>query len=203
MSGRKRIGIFGGTFDPPHMGHLILAAEALQQLKLHTVIFVLAADPPHKQDRDITPLAHRLAMLELALDGQLDFQISRVEIDRPGPHFALDSIKQLLREIPDSDLIYLIGGDSLRDLPTWKSPEEITKLVKTIGVMRRPSTELNLDELTNQIPALEKKLEFINTPLLEISSREIRQRIAKGGHFRNFLAPAVFNYILAEKLYLS
>lgn len=203
MSERKRAGIFGGTFDPPHFGHLILAAEALEQLKLDQVYFVLTANPPHKQDRDITPISHRLALLELALEGQPEFQISRVEIDRPGPHFALDSIKQFQRELPDSDLIYLIGGDSLRDLPSWKKPVELVTLVNKIGVMRRPFTEINLDSLTEKIPELETKLEFINTPVLEISSREIRERVAKGGHFRNYLHPNVFDYIIKEQLYKS
>ncbi len=198
-----RAGIFGGTFDPPHIGHLILAAEAHQQLKLDKVFFVLAADPPHKQDRDITAISHRLAMLEFALEDQPKFQISRVEMDRPGPHFALDSLKQFHRELPESDLIYLIGGDSLRDFPSWKRPDEITSLVTKIGVMRRPFTELNLESLIEEIPELERKLEFINTPLLEISSREIRNRVAKGGHFRNYLHRPVFDYIVKEQLYKS
>jgi nicotinate-nucleotide adenylyltransferase len=200
---RPQIGIFGGSFDPPHLGHLILAAKAHQQLNLDQVYFVLTADPPHKLDRDLTPISHRLAMMELALEGQPDFQISRVEIDRPGPHFTLDSIKLFQGEIPDSDLIYLIGGDSLRDFPTWKKPGDIVDLVSKIGVMRRPFTELDLNSLTKEIPELERKLEFINTPLLEISSREIRERVATGGHFRNYLAPAVFDYIVKEKLYKS
>lgn len=203
VNSRNRAGIFGGTFDPPHMGHLILAAEAHQQLQLDAVYFVLAADPPHKQDRIITPVEDRLAMLALALEGQHYFKISRVEIDRPGPHFALDSIKQFQEELPDSDLIYLIGGDSLRDLPTWNSPQELAARVKTIGVMRRPFTDISLDALIEEIPELEKKLEFINTPLLEISSRELRKRVATSGHFRNYLPRAVYEYIIANQLYQS
>jgi nicotinate-nucleotide adenylyltransferase len=203
VSDRERVGIFGGTFDPPHIGHLILAAEARQQLDLDFVYFVLAADPPHKQDRKITPIDHRLQMLELALTNQDYFKISRVEIDRPGPHFALDSIKQFQKELPDSDLIYLIGGDSLRDLPTWHQPSKLVARINRIGVMRRPFTDLDLTSLTKKIPELEKKLEFINTPLLEISSREIRKKVVEGGHYRNYLPTDVYSYILANQLYLS
>jgi len=203
VSKRVRVGIFGGTFDPPHIGHLILAAEARQQLDLDFVYFVLAADPPHKQDRKITPLDHRLQMLELALTGQDYFKISRVEIDRPGPHFALDSIKQFQEELPENDLISLIGGDSLRDLPTWNQPGELVARVNRIGVMRRPFTDLDLSSLTKKKHELEKKLEFINTPLLEISSREIRKKVKAGAHYRNYLPVDVYSYILTNQLYLT
>ena len=198
-----RVGIFGGTFDPPHIGHMILAAEALQQLDLDYVYFLLSADPPHKQDREITAIEHRLRMLELAINGQEDFKLSRIEIDRPGPHFALDSIKQFQDELPESELIYLIGSDSLRDLPTWHQPAELVARVNSIGVMRRPFTDINLESLTREIPELEKKLDFINTPLLEISSREIRKKIATGAHFRNYLRKSVFLYIVKNSLYRS
>lgn len=201
MNKPKRVGIFGGTFDPPHIGHLILASEARQQLALDHIYFVLSADPPHKQDREITPIEHRLRMLELALEGQEKFKISHIEIDRPGPHFALDSIKQFQDELPESELIYLIGGDSLRDLLTWKQPLELVARVDSIGVMRRPFTDIDLDSLIQEIPELEKKLIFVNMPLLEISSREIREKVGKGSHFGNYLIESVFSYILANQLY--
>ena len=142
-------------------------------------------------------------MLELALEGQDYFKISHIEIDRPGPHFALDSIIQFQEELPESDLIYLIGGDSLRDLSTWNQPVKLVSRVHTIGVMRRPFTDIDLDALIQEIPELEKKLDFINTPLLEISSREIRKKIAAGGHFRNYLPESVFSYIVENQLYRS
>jgi nicotinate-nucleotide adenylyltransferase len=197
----QRMGIFGGTFDPPHIGHLILAAEAHQQLALDRVYFVLAADPPHKQDREITPVKHRLAMLASAIQDQEKFEISRVEIDRPGPHFALDSLRQFKADKPDAELIYLIGGDSLRDLPKWHKPDEILDLVQKLGVMRRPFTDLNLEALQEQLPQLHSKLEFVDTPLLEISSRELRRKAAHHEHFRNYLHQSVYAYILENQLY--
>ena len=199
----RRLGIFGGTFDPPHIGHLILAAEAHQQLGLERVFFVLAADPPHKQDRKITPVEDRLAMLESAIEDQDKFQISRVEIDRPGPHFALDSLRQFKQDYPDADLVYLIGGDSLRDLPTWHGPKEILELIQTLGVMRRPFTDLKLENLYAQLPQLESKLDFVDTPLLEISSRELRRKAAQGEHFRNYLPQSVYAYIVQHQLYAA
>ena len=201
MTQPPRIGIFGGTFDPPHIGHLILAAEARHQLGLAEVLFVLTADPPHKQDRQITPLEQRLAMLAAALDGQSAFTLSRVEIDRPGPHYALDTVALLRETYPDQHLVYLIGGDSLRDLPTWREPARLLKSIDILGVMRRPFTELDLDALHQQLPQLEGKLEFVNSPLLEISSREIRARVVNGGHFRFFLPPNVYAYIQEHQLY--
>ena len=111
-----RIGIFGGTFDPPHVGHLILAAEARDQLDLDCVLWVVTPDPPHKTTRALTPLETRLVMVHAAIDGDERFQISRIEIDRPGPHYSADTVRILAEEYPGSQLYYLMGGDSLRDL---------------------------------------------------------------------------------------
>ncbi len=203
MSQPERLGIFGGTFDPPHIGHLILAAEAHQQLRLDRVFFVLSAEPPHKRDRKITPVKHRLAMLKLAIGDQDQFEISRVEIDRPGPHFALDSIRQFSQDFLESELVYLIGGDSLRDLSSWNKPSELLELITTLGVMRRPFTDLKLGKLFEQLPILEEKLDFINTPLLEISSRELRRKASRGEHIRNYLPQSVYAYIIEHQLYTA
>ena len=117
------VGIFGGTFDPPHLGHLILASEALDQLGLARLLWVLTPMPPHKLDREITPLDHRLAMLNLALADWPQFQLSTIEIDRPGPHFTLDTVRLARAQHPGASMTLLIGGDSLRDLPSWHCPE--------------------------------------------------------------------------------
>ena len=106
---KRRLGIFGGTFDPPHMGHLILAAEARDQLALDLTIWVLTPDPPHKQGKDIASLEHRLAMVELAMADDPGFLLSHVDIDRPGPHYALDTVNLLRKEYPEDELIYLMG----------------------------------------------------------------------------------------------
>jgi len=196
----SRWGVFGGTFDPPHLGHLILAAEARSQLKLERVLFVLTAQPPHKI-RQITPVEHRLAMLEAAIDGDEGFALSRAEIDRPGPHYAVETMNMLAEEFPDKELVYLLGGDSLRALPTWRQPHEFLAACAAIGVMRRPGVHCALDDLTEQLPELEDKLEFVDAPLLEIASREIRQRVAEGGHYRYYLPTGVTKIIEERGLY--
>ncbi len=119
------IGLFGGTFDPPHIGHLILAAEMRAQLSLDRLLWVLTPDPPHKQGQLITPVEHRLAMVKLAISNNDQFELSMVDIDRPGPYYAQDSVKIIAKQNPGADLVYLMGGDSLRDLPAWHCPTEL------------------------------------------------------------------------------
>jgi len=195
------IGIFGGTFDPPHLGHLILAAEARQQFSLTRLFWVLTPIPPHKLDQPITPIEHRLAMLQLAITGNSDFELSRLEIDRPGPHYALDTVNLLAEQNPGVDMAYLMGGDSLRDLPTWHRPAELLSACRYLGVMRRPSDSIHLPDLEAILPGITSKVRFVDAPIVEISSREIRQRVAEGRPFRYYLPPAVYGYILEHNLY--
>lgn len=199
MSGR--LGVFGGTFDPPHLGHLILAAEAQAQLGLEKVLFVLTADPPHKRKKHLSPLKDRMAMVQAAIRGQRIFKLSRVDIDRPGPHFTADTMKLLAKEYKGKDLVYLIGGDSLRDLPDWERVQDFIDACTAIGVMRRPRTRIPLDELERALPGLSTKLEFMEAPLLEISSSEIRERVRDGGHYRYYMPRAVNDLIRRRRLY--
>jgi nicotinate-nucleotide adenylyltransferase len=201
MSDSKGLGVFGGTFDPPHLGHLILAAEAQAQLGLSKILFVLTADPPHKRGRQLTQLDIRLEMLQAAIKGQSIFEVSRVEIDRPGPHFSADTMHLLHEEHKGEKLVYLIGGDSLRDLPNWERAQEFVGACDALGVMRRPLTRLRLDALEKALPGLGSKLEFVDAPLLEISSSEIRERVGEGGHYRFYLPGAVYEIIGKRGLY--
>lgn len=196
-----RIGIFGGTFDPPHVGHLILAAEARDQLQLDHVLWVITPDPPHKTKRKVSPLAIRLALVQAAASKDPGFQISRVEIDRPGPHYSADTVQILARENPGAELFYLMGGDSLHDLPDWKRPREFIDCLAGIGVMRRPQDFIDLPQLERTLPGIIAKVHFVNTPLLEISSTSIRERIANGRHFQYFLPPEVFDLVQSKELY--
>lgn len=197
-----RIGIFGGTFDPPHLGHLILAAEACHQLKLNKLLFVLTSDPPHKQDLLISPYPDRLAMLEAAIADNPTFELSRVEVDRPGPHYTVDTMHLLKKEFPGDTLIYLMGGDSLRDLPVnWHKPEEFIQACDIIGVMRRPQDQIDLESLEAEIPGISAKVEFMNAPLLEIAARQIRRRVAEGRPYRYYLLHSVYKIIQKKKLY--
>jgi nicotinate-nucleotide adenylyltransferase len=195
------IGIFGGTFDPPHLGHLTLAAEARTQLGLDRLLWVLTPDPPHKQNQPIAPLEHRLAMLKLAIADDPSFELSTVEMDRPGPHYAVDTVEILANQNPGAELIYLMGGDSLRDLPAWHRPADLVAALRFLGVMRRPDNAIELSALENAIPGLTDKVRFVEAPLLDIAAHEIRARIAEGRPFRNFLPPGVYTYIVEHDLY--
>jgi nicotinate-nucleotide adenylyltransferase len=195
------IGIFGGTFDPPHLGHLILAAEACQQLGLRRLLWVLTPIPPHKLDQTITPIEYRLTMLQLAIARNPAFEISRVEMDRRGPHYTLDTVNLVAGQNPGAEMVYLMGGDSLRDLPAWHRPAELLSACRYLGVMRRPSDAIHLPDLEAILPGITRKVHFVDAPLVEISSHEIRQRIANGRPFRYFLPPSVYEYILERDLY--
>ena len=197
----ETIGIFGGTFDPPHFGHLILAAEALNQLKLNKILWILAPHPPHKPENALTPLYHRIEMLKIAIQNTSGFEFSTIEIDRPGPHYSLDTIDLLQERQPNARFILLIGGDSLRDLPLWNRPQELVTAIHAFGVMRRPGDEFDLSQLDQNLPGLKNKVWFFETPQLEISSTTIRQRIKNGGHYRYFLPTGVYNYIQENRLY--
>jgi len=198
-----RIGIFGGTFDPPHLGHLILAEEAYDQLDLDRVLWVLTPDPPHKQDQAISTLDDRLVMVQAAIADNPMFGLSRVEMDRPGPHYALDTVRIFGDQMPEAELVYLIGGDSLHDLPTWHLPHRLIEACSALGVMRRPGDQIDLSVLESKIPGLSQKVKWIDAPLLEISSSQIRQRILDGRPFRYFLHFAVYQVIIRLQLYQS
>ncbi|HEY3312124.1 MAG TPA: nicotinate (nicotinamide) nucleotide adenylyltransferase [Anaerolineales bacterium] len=197
----ETIGIFGGTFDPPHLGHLILAAEALNQLQLTRVLWVLTPQPPHKPEGAIAPLYSRLEMLKRAIGNTPGFELSTIEVERPGPHYTLDTIDLLQDRHPSALFVLLIGGDSLHDLPDWDRPRELMTAVYKFGVMRRPGDDIDLRTLEKDLPGLTAKLRYFDTPQLEISSTSIRERIAEGGHYRFYLPAGVYDYIQQNRLY--
>ena len=198
---REQIGIFGGTFDPPHLGHLILAAEAYSQLGLDRLFWVLTPDPPHKQEQLITPVEHRLAMVNLAIRDNPKFELSRVELDRPGPHYTSDTVEMIAHTYPDADITPIIGGDSLRNLPNWYKPKELLYACHWVGVMRRPGEEPDLKELERELPGITAKVHYVDAPLLEIASRELRSRIAERRPYRYYLPHEVYEYINEHHLY--
>ncbi|MEI6290570.1 MAG: nicotinate-nucleotide adenylyltransferase [Chloroflexota bacterium] len=197
----ESIGVFGGTFDPPHLGHLILAAEAQFQLKLSSVLWVLTPQPPHKPDRPITSMYQRLEMLRRSIDHVQGFELSTIEIDRPGPHYTIDTIDILQTRFPKTPLTLLIGGDSLHDLPKWHMPQELVTAVAALGVMRRPGDDIDLSELEKILPGLMNKIQYIDTPQLEISSTAIRERVSTGGPYRFYVPTPVYDYITQNRLY--
>ena len=196
-----RIGVFGGTFDPPHLGHLILATEAAYRLRLTRVLWVLTPDPPHKLTVPVSPVEYRLQMVRAIIASDALSEFSRVDLDRPGPYYAVDTLRLLQKANPDAELVYLMGGDSLRDLPTWYHPNELLNICAVLGVMHRVGEDIDLAALEKQLPGLAARVEFIIAPLMDISSSQIRQRIANGQPFKHFLTRSVYTIIRMNGLY--
>lgn len=195
------IGVFGGTFDPPHLGHLILADEALAQFKLQKILWVLTAQPPHKQNKGHTALSVRKRMLESAVAGHAGFALSLADISRPVPHYAIGTLDWMRRRHPLARFVYLIGGDSLRNLPTWHRPDLLLQKCEFLGVMKRPGGELDLDSLEQAIPGIAAKTRVMQAPLIEIAALDIRRRVCAGLPYRYMVPSGVAEIIQSEGLY--
>jgi nicotinate-nucleotide adenylyltransferase len=170
-------------------------------LELDKVLWVLTPDPPHKQKQPITPLTIRLQMVRAAIADSAVFEISRVEIDRPPPHYAVETVRSLQDQYPKARLIYLMGGDSLHDLPSWFASSDFVAACYSLGVMRRPGDQIDLSRLESQIPGITPKIRFVEAPLLEIAASQIRIRIRLGHPYRYYLPPAVYTIVQQTNLY--
>ncbi|MER3416298.1 MAG: nicotinic acid mononucleotide adenylyltransferase [Gemmataceae bacterium] len=188
-----RVGVFGGSFDPVHWAHLVIAEQAREQVALDRVLFVPAARPPHKQTQPLSTFAHRATMLRLAIAGHLAFEVSEVEKDRPGPSYTVATLEDLRRCHPEADLFLILGGDSLRDFPNWREPERIASMATLVAA---PRPGYLVQSLPNWV-----RLQEIQVPLLEISSTDIRKRVASGRSIRYLVPRAVECYIEAHGLY--
>ena len=195
------LGILGGTFDPPHIGHLLLAETALDACNLSKMLMGPAADPPHKQNNHVTPIAHRLAMLKLAIAGNPRLEISTVDIDRPGPHYTVDMLDILGQAHPGMDLYFAMGDDSLADLTTWRDPAGILARARLI-VMNRTDHEFDLSKLKLTLPTIESRVVALrDVPIAGVSSTRLRDRIHKGLSVRYQLPQSVEQYIAENGLY--
>jgi nicotinate-nucleotide adenylyltransferase len=192
-----RVGIFGGTFDPIHLGHLLLAELTHEALGLDRVVFVPARVPPHKGDASAAP-QHRLRMTDLAVRDNPHFEVSDVEIRRDGPSYTVETLRRLREEHPAGTEHYLLmGADSARDLESWRDHEEILR-GSTVVVMGRPGVE------RHQLPEpVSAHATVVPTPLLEISSTEIRRRVRDGATIRYLVVEPVERYIRSQGLYAS
>jgi len=196
-----KIGYFGGTFDPPHLGHSILAMEAYYQLGLDSLHWILTPFPPHKNTLPVTPVSQRLEMLKMVVDQHPGFEISRVDLDRDPPHYAADTVEILRSEHPLAELIYIIGEDSLGDLPKWYAPENFLEKIDQLLVAPRPLIETDLTELSHILPGVKEKTKFLSGIMLQISSSFIRNRIKTGGPVKHLLIPEINNYLEEKNLY--
>jgi nicotinate-nucleotide adenylyltransferase len=196
-----KIGILGGTFDPPHNGHLMLADAALRQLRLAQVVFMPAKQPPHKLDDLTSPLNTRVAMLERALRGKPAFVMSLLEAERAGPSYTVDTLRQLHHDLPPrTEIFFLMGMDSLQNFPTWRQPRDIVKLCK-LAVLKRPGYFADLNALEEKIPGVKRAVVFIHAPEIHVSASEIRTRAARGEPIDDMVPRAVAEYIARHQLY--
>lgn len=195
------IGVFGGSFDPPHLGHLILADEARAALGLERILWVVAGDPPHKPEQPMTEAALREEMVEAAIDGNPAFVLSKADLNRPGPHYTVDTLRQLRSSGLQAPFAYLMGSDSLVQLPEWHRPEEFIELCGLIGVLRRPGNPVDWALLGPILPGLREKVRMFDAPLVAISGRGIRARVAEGRAYRYLVLPRVAERIEAHQLY--
>jgi len=200
-SAQGRIGIFGGTFDPPHLGHLILAEEAWYQLGLDCVYLVPAADPPHKQDQRLMPVGHRVRMAQLAAADNDHIRISSIDIDRPGPHYTADMVRMLNEKLEgQTDLYFLMGLDSLRDLPAWRQAAWLVENSRLVALSRHDVT-LDWDYLEAELPGIRDRVVILDMPELELASHILRARVREGRPIRYQVPRAVEQYVYEHRLY--
>ncbi|MFQ5886297.1 MAG: nicotinate-nucleotide adenylyltransferase [Anaerolineae bacterium] len=200
MVGVGRIGVLGGTFDPIHYGHLAAAEEARAKLNLHEVIFVVAGVPPHKLDEEITPAEDRYAMVELAIASNPHFSVSRIDLDRPGPSYTVDTIA-LLRQKWTEEIYFIMGVDSLMEIDTWHQPQRLIQLCRLVAV-ERPGFVPDMERLEAAVPGITARMEIIDMPQMEISSTDLQRRVREGLPIKYQLPPQVEKYIYQHRLYL-
>ncbi|MBA4493076.1 nicotinate-nucleotide adenylyltransferase [Paenactinomyces guangxiensis] len=191
-----KVGIFGGTFDPIHMGHLLLAQQALEEVPLDHVWFIPASEPPHKQDKQITPSDHRVRMVELAIENNPAFCLSRIELDRQGPSYTVDTVQELAETYPNHQFFLLVGADMVKDLPHWYKIKKILQFVQVIA-LGRPGVDL--EPLAADIAA---SVTWISGGIeTNLSSTLIRHRVAQGKTVRYLVPDSVCQYMKEHGLY--
>ena len=193
------VGVLGGTFDPVHVGHLAVAEEAREALGLERILFVPAAMPPHKVDRPVSAPSHRFAMVELAIAGNTAFEASRIELDRTGPSYTVDTLERLAPEW--RELVLILSAEAFRDLRTWRRPERILALAQLAVVPREGYPDASRAFLAEHFPGFEDRAVFLPGPRLWLSASDLRERAANGRSLRYLVPDAVATYIGDHALY--
>jgi nicotinate-nucleotide adenylyltransferase len=197
----RLVGLLGGTFDPPHLGHLIPAMYALESLALDEIRWLVTPRSPLKPDLAITPAEVRARMVEAAIREEPRFRLSRFDLDRPPPHFAADTVEGLSAAEPDALFVYLMGSDALAELPRWRDPVRLVAACHKLGVFPRPGSSPDLEGLERQIPGLRTKVVEVASPLVSIAAREIRERARAGRPIRYLVPEPVEALIREERLF--
>ena len=202
MAEKKRVGILGGTFDPIHVGHLMTAEAVRDEYHLDKVIFIPAAIPPHKQNQDVTEAMHRYVMTVLATCSNPNFEVSDIEMNRPGPSYTIDTIRELLERFgEDTEFYFITGADAIQEIHTWDRIEELLEMCHFIGASRQGCLP-DVNQIKASFGELGKrKIHRLETPELEISSTDIRNRIKKGYSIKYIVPTAVEQYIYKQGLY--
>ena len=196
------IGILGGTFDPVHRGHLAIAEEAKRRLELVKVLFIPAGKPWLKVEREITPANHRMNMVNLAIKGKPYFELSAVEVERTGPTYTVDTLQDLHRELgPDVGFYFILGWDNLAEITTWREPANIVKLCKLVAFTRADTSVPDLMSLEDLVPDVSSSTILLDMPPIDVSSSDIRKRVAAGLPIRDLVPETVEEYIQRHHLY--
>lgn len=196
----KRIGLLGGTFDPPHIGHLWLAETAVNQLNLESVLFLPVGEPPHKFENQLTAVAHRLQMTKLAIQNNPRFLLNSSDSERLPPHTTATLLPLIQAQYPAAQLWLLLGADSLRDFATWATPAKIIQRCR-LAVLDRPGVTVNWDDLETAVPGLNKAVDFLSGPTVALSATEIRNWAFTGNSLHYLVETAVVHYINQNQLY--
>jgi nicotinate-nucleotide adenylyltransferase len=197
-----KIGLLGGTFDPIHMGHLVIAEEVRLKLALDEVLFIPAGQPWLKSERRVAPGEHRLEMLKLAIGSNPHFKVSTIELERPSASYSVDTVLALKDELgAEVELYFIAGFDALAELPIWKEPSRLLELCQIVAVRRPGYAELDWRSLEQAIPGVSSRVVVVDVPQIDISSTQIRERAAEGLSIRYLVPEAVEGYILKHRLY--
>jgi len=199
VTATRRIGLLGGSFDPIHIGHLIMAESAREQNKLELVIFAPAGNPPHKSSRRLVPIKDRIAMIELAIASHANFLCSRIDAEPSEPSYTWRLLESVHEEFPDSDISFIMGGDSLREFGSWARPERILELA-SMAVIDRPGSEVD-QSVRDAVPGLAEATTPVDAPMCSISSTEIRERVEERRSIRFLVPEPVREYIERRGLY--
>jgi len=197
------IGILGGTFDPIHVGHLVVAEEARVKLGLSEVLFLPAGQPWLKVDRTVTPAIHRVDMVRLAIAGNPYFKLCTLEVERDGPSYSIDTITALRSQLGAQSFFFILGSDSLAEFHLWKEPAKLVQMCRLVVVPRLGLSLTDLNSLETRIPGLVHNVTQLDAPIMGVSSSEIRQRVAQGLSIRYLVPDKVGEYIVEQKLYAS
>jgi nicotinate-nucleotide adenylyltransferase len=197
-----RVGILGGAFNPPHIGHLVCAQEALVQLELEKVVFMPFGQPPHRELEADPGAEARVELVELAIAGDPRFEVSRLEVDRSGPSYTADTLRELRDKAVDDELFLILGGDQAAALARWHEPEAVLSLA-TVAVVERSNWSRNAIGITlSRLPGA-NRIRYLDMPILQVSSSAIRRRVAAGRPIRYLVPDTVVEHIEKKKLYAA